>query len=87
MSVAEQFTAGLGTILGIQLSPISGVTTLQIVDMHIEQNNLAPERRGRILISVDGVLYEIRFAFAEETYDQRTIEGFPKQHNPKATLK
>ena len=67
MSVAEQFTAGLGTILGIQATPIQNVTTISIVDMHIAQSNAAPERHGRILLNVDGVLYEIRFSFAEET--------------------
>lgn len=87
MSVAEQFTAGLGTILGIQATPIQNVTAISIVDMHIAQSNAAPERHGRILLNVDGVLYEIRFSFAEETYDQRTIEGFPKKRNPKASLK
>lgn len=87
MSVAESFTAGLGTILGLQATPIQNVTTITILDMHIEQSNAAPERNGRILLSVDGVLYEIRFSFAEETYDQRTIEGFPKKRNPKASLK
>lgn len=87
MAIAESFTAGLGTILGIQLTPVQNVTTLQIIDMHIEQSNAAPERNGRILINVDGSLYEVRFSFAEETYDQRTIEGFPKKRNPKASLK
>lgn len=87
MSLAESFTAGLGTILGVQLAPIANVTTLQIVDMHISQSNAAPERNGRLLISVDGVLYLITFSFTEETYDQRTQEGFPKKRNPKASLK
>ena len=87
MSVAESFTAGLGTILGLQLVPIQNVATVTIVDMHIEQSNAAPERNGRVLISVDGVLYEVRFTFSEETYDQRTQEGYPKKRNPKASLK
>lgn len=87
MSVAESFTAGLGTILGVQLTPVQNIATLTIVDMHIEQSNAAPERNGRVLINVDGILYEIRFSFSEETYDQRTLEGYPKKRNPKASLK
>ena len=87
MALAESFTAGLGTILGVQLSPVTGIASLVIVDMHISQSNVAPERNGRLLIAVDGALYEIRFSFAEETYDQRTQEGYPKKRNPKASLK
>lgn len=87
MAVTESFTAGMGTILGIQMVPIQNVASLLILDMHIEQSNTSPERVGTILFSVDGVVYTLRFVFTEETYDQRTQEGYPKRRNPEATLK
>jgi hypothetical protein len=87
MSISEQFTAGMGTILGIQASPQSGITDLTVVDIHINQSNLAPERTGTVLLSVDGVLYRITFRFADEAFDQRTQEGYTKRRNPKARLR
>jgi hypothetical protein len=87
VSLVESFTAGMGTILGVQVVPIVNITTLTVVDMHINQSNSGPERHGQVLLSVDGALYRLDFQFSEETYDQRTIEGFPKRRNPKAILK
>mgnify|MGYP001297316751 CR=1 FL=1 len=84
MSLSEQFTSGQGTILGIQAGIISGITTLAIVDIHIDQSNLVPERTGSLLLDVDDVLYLLSFSFAEEAFDQRTQEGYKKIRNPLA---
>lgn len=84
MSLSEQFTAGMGTILGVQAEIQSGITDLTLIDMHIDQSNLAPERTGTVLLAVDGVVYRITFRFTEEAFDQRTQEGYTKRKNPKA---
>lgn len=87
MAISESFTAGMGTILGVQMTPIANVTDITILDMRIIQSNAGPERQGEILFAVDGDVYTLRFTFSEETYDQRTQEGYSKKRNPKATLK
>ena len=87
MSLNERFTAGMGTILGLQAVPISGITTLDIVDMKISQNNVAPERVGTVLLSIDGVVYTVRFTLTDESFDQRTLQGATKRRNPRARIK
>lgn len=87
MSVSELYTAGLGTILGVQATPQENIGSLVVLDVHINQSNIAPERSGIVLLSIDGILYRVAFRFAEETLDQRTQEGYAKKRNPSARLR
>lgn len=85
MAVPEAFTSGLGTILGVQARPVANITTIVINDMHITQTNLAPQRTGEVLLTIDSSVYIVRFQFTDESLDQRTLQGLPKKRNPNIT--
>lgn len=87
MSLSEQFSTGMGTMLGLQAGIQSGITTLAVLDLHMNQAGLVPERAGTALLAVDGVIYQIHFRFTDETFDQRTHEGYQKMRNPKARIR
>lgn len=87
MSVSERFTAGMGTIMGVQAVPIDNITDLVVLESTIRQGNMLPARTGSVLLAVDGVLYVLEFDFIDESFDQRTLEGYSKRRNPQARVK
>lgn len=84
MPIEERFDAKMGTVLGVQIRPISGVTTATVTGITMFLNNITAERNGVISFRVDGLDYEIRFEFTDETLENRTLTGALKLRNPRA---
>lgn len=85
----EQFGAGQGVILGIQiLEAIPGDSDnhLEIIDIQIDQTNLSPKRTGQIIFKAMTITKPavLKFDLTDEAYDQRTLQGYAKKRNPDA---
>lgn len=81
MAVSELFTFSMGTILGVQLKPGTGVTTSSIVGVDMRQNNYQSMRHGHVGIEIDGDEFFIEFSLAEESFDRRMLNGDLKKRS------
>ena len=85
MPVEEQFNAKQGTVLGVQIRPISGITTVTITAITMFLNNVSAERNAEVDITIDGLTYRFRVEFVDETLESRTITGGIKPRIPEGT--
>jgi hypothetical protein len=85
----EQFGAGQGVILGVQaLWSGAAASFLRIADITLNQTNISPKRTGvidlRINNDFDSRKFLLYFDLTDESYDQRTLQGYAKKRNPDA---
>lgn len=75
MALQERFGYGIGTVLGVQAKPITGITDIEITGVLVRQTNLLPERLAIVTFDVDGESFQLELAFIDDTLDSNTITG------------
>lgn len=75
MPLAERFGSNLGTILGVQMRSISGITTFSVDEVIIQLSNTGPERVGTVNFTVDGETFEVELEFSDDAFEGRNIVG------------
>jgi len=85
MAFTEAFGHHQSTALGVQVRSIANVTTVVLNDIRFLHTNVGPQRRGVVVVTIDGDQYTLDFTLTDEALDQRTIQGYTKQRVPTST--
>jgi len=85
MPLAELFAGSRqGTILGVQLRIISGITTVILSGLTMALNNISSERTALLTFNVDGKEYQLRLQLTDEAFELRNIDGSPRSRRDPA---
>lgn len=81
MALTELFGSNYGLICGVQGRIISGVTTLTITGISVNQSGTDGHKVIIVTFTADGNNFELNMEFWDETYQARTISGGAKNVN------